>query len=74
MKRILCIGGENAKYSAIFAEHGMELLFINTSDEDAIAAAARGIEAIIFSAQRFTSALFDKLPDLKILSRAGIGI
>lgn len=52
----------------------MELLFINTSDEDAIAAAARGIEAIIFSSQRFTSSLFDKLPDLKILSRAGIGI
>ena len=73
MKRILCIGPKNEQYCRIFAEHGMEIAFCGATEEE-ILAAAPGAEAIIFSSTRFDGALLEKLPDLKILSRAGIGI
>ena len=74
MKRILCIGPKNEQYCRIFAEHGLEVSFLSSTDEDEIAEAARGCEAILFTATRFTESLFSKLPDLKIISRSGIGI
>ncbi len=74
VKRILCIGGRNEEYARIFTEHGMEISFLSSADEDEIAAAGRGCEAMIFTATRFTDSLFQKLPELKIISRAGIGI
>lgn len=76
MKRILDLASEkeDINYKRFFLEKGIEIVFLNSNDEDAIAEAAKGAEAIIFAATRFTDSLFSKLPDLKIISRRGIGI
>ncbi len=76
MKKVLVLGREDKRYSDIFAAHGIECAFSNAvpTDEEKIAADGAGYEAMLFTATRFTASLFDKLPDLKMISRSGIGI
>ncbi len=74
MSKVLVIGGENANYRRILEENGVEVSFFFSKDEEEIAKAAEGAVGIIFTSTRFTSSLFDKLPSVKIISRAGIGI
>ncbi len=76
MKKVLALVNEkeNINYKKILLEKGIETVFCETSDEEEIAKVGVGAEAIIFAATRFTDSLFSKLPDLKIISRRGIGI
>lgn len=76
MKRVLALGNEkdNINYKTILAEHGIETVFLESSDREEIANAAKGAEAIIFTATRFDDDLFSRLPNLKLISRRGVGI
>ena len=76
MKRVLVLGNEkdNINYKTILAEHGIETVFLESSDREEIANASKGAEAIIFTATRFDDDLFSRLPNLKLISRRGIGI
>lgn len=74
MPKVLCLAADNPEYSRLLAEHGIEYSYLSSTDEDEIAAAARGVEGIIFTSTRFDESLFSKLPDLKIISRSGIGL
>lgn len=60
-------------YVKILTKNGFQAEYSN-GDEEEIIAKGQDAEAIIFSSTRFTSELFDKLPNLKIISRTGIGI
>ena len=76
MKKVLALVNEkeNINYKKILLEKGIETVFCETSDEEEIAAAGKDAEAIIFAGTKFTESLFSKLPNLKIISRRGIGI
>ncbi len=74
MAKVVVMGGESESYRKIFAEHGLEIGFCQSKDEDEIARIAHDAQAIIFTSTKFTDSLFDKLPNLKIISRSGIGI
>ena len=74
MYKVLSIGKESKSYRKIFEDHGIEISFCDSKDEDVIAECGKDAEAIIFTNTKFTSSLFDKLPNLKIISRSGIGI
>lgn len=76
MKKVLALVNEeeNINYKKILLEKGIETVFAQTDDENEIAKKAVGAEAIIFASTRFTDSLFSLLPDLKIISRRGIGI
>ena len=60
-------------YLKILTENGFEAEYCN-NDEKEIVTKGQDAEAIIFSSTRFTNELFDRLPNLKIISRTGIGI
>jgi len=76
MSKVLVMTGENRKYSDIFEAHGIECAFYKGKgdDEAAIIEAAKDCEAMLFPATKFTESLFAALPNLKIISRSGIGI
>lgn len=76
MKKVLALVNEeeNINYKKILLTKGIETVFCESTDEEVIAKEGKGAEAIIFAATRFTDSLFSKLPDLKIISRRGIGI
>lgn len=74
MAKVVVMGSESESYKSIFAEHGIDVGFCDSKDEDEIAKLAFDADAIIFSSTKFTGSLFDKLPNLKIISRSGIGI
>ena len=71
--KVLCLASKEI-YKDIFAKKGIEAVFSSAVDEDEIAEAGKGAEAVIFASTRFTDSLFSKMPDLKIISRSGIGI
>lgn len=73
-KKVVVMGGESKSYKKIFEDHGIEVAFCPSKDEDEIAATAKDADAILFTSTKFTNSLFDKLPNLKIISRSGIGI
>lgn len=74
MHKVLCLAANDPEYARLLGEHGIDISYLSSTDEDEIAAAARGSEGILFTSTRFTASLFSKLPDLKILSRSGIGL
>lgn len=74
MHKVLCLAAENPEYARLLGEHGIDISYLSSTDEDEIAAAARGCQGILFTSTRFTDSLFSKLPDLKIISRSGIGL
>ncbi len=76
MKKVLALLNEeeNINYKKILLTKGIETVFLESTDEDVIAEYGKGAQAVIFAATRFTDSLFSKLPDLKIISRRGIGI
>jgi len=64
---------ESDNYVRILSENGFEVEYCDSSEEE-IVAKGQDAEAIIFSSTKFTYELFDKLQNLKIISRTGIGI
>ncbi len=76
MKKVVALVNEkeNINYKKILLEKGIETVFLESTNEDEIAEVAKDAEAIIFAATRFTDSLFAKLPNLKVISRRGIGI
>lgn len=76
MKKVLVMGNENEAHIRAFGAHGIDCVFCNaaSTDEKAISEAARGCQAILFTSTRFTESLFAALPDVKIISRSGIGV
>ena len=76
MKRVLVLVNEkeNINYKTILAAHGIETVFLESSDREEIVNAAKGAEAMIFAATVFDDDLFSRLPHLKLISRRGIGI
>lgn len=76
MSKVLVLGPEKSAYRDIFAAHGIECAFCQAKpdDEEAIAAAGKDCDAMLFTATRFTESLFAALPNLKMISRSGIGI
>lgn len=56
-----------------FAEAGIDYSCTQTGNDDEIVAAAGDAQVILFTAAKFTGALFDRLPNLKALVRYGIG-
>lgn len=74
MTKVIVMGRESESYKKIFAEHGIEVGFCQAKEEDEIARIAHDAQAMIFTSTKFTDSLFDKLPNLKIISRSGIGI
>lgn len=76
MPKVLVLDPEGPAYTGVLAEHGLECRFrtVDPSDEAAVIDAARDCEAILFSDTRFTDSLFAALPNLKMISRRGIGI
>ena len=73
MPKVLIIGSENETYQRIFSENGLEYEFCN-GDEAEIFAKGHDADAIVFSSTKFTDKTFSALPNLKIISRMGIGI
>jgi D-3-phosphoglycerate dehydrogenase len=73
MPKVLIIRPKNDKYIEIFTKHGFEVEFCENNEEEIVAKGADA-EAMIFAPTKFTNELFDKLPNLKIISRTGIGI
>ena len=73
MPKVLVIGGENETYQRIFAENGITCAFCGGNKAE-ILQNGRDADAIIFSSTRFDDELFSKLPNLKIISRSGVGI
>ena len=73
-KKVVVMGGESESYKRIFSEHGIEVAFSHAKTEDDIVRDAYDADAMIFSSTKYTSSLFDRLPNLKIISRSGIGI
>lgn len=76
MPKVLVLDPEGPAYTGVLAEHGLECRFrtVDPADEAAVIDAARDCEAILFSDTRFTDSLFAALPNLKMISRRGIGI
>ena len=74
MPKVVVMGTPSESYKKIFGEHGIDVDFCSSKDEDEIAATAKDADAILFTSTKFTNSLFDKLPNLKIISRSGIGI
>lgn len=76
MKRVLALVNEkeNINYRTILADHGIETVFLESSDRDEIVNAAKDVEAVIFASTVFDEELFSRLPRLKLISRRGIGI
>lgn len=76
MPKVLVLDPEGPTYTGVLAEHGMECRFrtVDPSDEAAVVEAAQDCEAILFADTRFTESLFTALPNLKMISRRGIGI
>ncbi|MBE6595384.1 MAG: C-terminal binding protein [Ruminococcaceae bacterium] len=74
MKKTLVLAKETPIYRSELAAHGIETVFCDSKDPDEIAAAGMGCAAAIFTSVRFDETQFSKMPDLKLLSRYGIGI
>lgn len=62
-----------AQEIACFRELGAELRAVRCSTPDELEANARDAEIILFTATRFDDAAFDRLPNLRLLVRYGIG-
>lgn len=73
MPKVLIVGSENETYQRLFAENGLEYEFCG-GDEAEIFAKGYDADAIVFSSTKFTDKTFSALPNLKIISRMGIGI
>ncbi len=74
MRKVTVMANVSPKCKDILVENGFEVNVCESSDEDVIAKSAFDSEAILFASTKFTNSLFDKLPNLKIISRHGIGI
>lgn len=73
MPKVLIIRPENETYKKILSENGFEYEFCENNEEE-ILKKGNNAEAIIFAPTKFTNETFSKLPNLKIISRTGIGI
>lgn len=74
MPKVVVMGGESESYKKIFGDNGIEVAFSHAKEEDDIVRDAYDADAMIFASTKFTNSLFDRLPNLKIISRSGIGI
>jgi D-3-phosphoglycerate dehydrogenase len=56
------------------AEAGIELVLAHCADEAAVVEAAVGADGLIVQYAPITAAVIDALPDLKVISRYGVGV
>ena len=73
MPKVLIVGSENETYQRLFSENGLEYEFCGGGEAE-IFEKGYDADAIVFSATKFTDKTFSALPNLKIISRMGIGI
>lgn len=73
MPKILIIRPQNDNWTRFFPKDSFEIEFCENL-EDEIVKKGHDADGIIFAPTKFDEQLFDKLPNLKIISRAGIGI
>jgi D-3-phosphoglycerate dehydrogenase len=74
MKKTLVLARAIPIFQSELAAHGIEAVFCDSKDPLEIAKAGEGCAAALFTNTRFDEAQFDAMPDLKLLSRYGIGI
>ena len=75
MIRIVNVNSKDkAPYEAeVFARYGAEYECVSTSNADEIVAAAKDAQVILFTAAKFTNEVFDRLPNLRLMVRYGMG-
>jgi len=65
--------GMDAYETRAFGDNGIEYRRVTTTNADEIVAAAENAPVLLFTAAKFPAELFDRLPNLKLLVRYGIG-